>query len=371
MSELSISHSFVRKLASNIRAEYGTDVKHTKAIDLVAKSLGWNGDALMHKLKHRDGLNKASEPKTIANKFHNPELLRSFFTAVIADERSTASLFEPLIDTDNAWCCLALAFKGQTLRHLVDEKRFERLLVRAFRLDTRTIEYVAMVVGYDFSLKDEADPCCRIVYWTNSNDGVQQGSVFRRPDLMAWAVGIALKKGYIVNTVAGPKIQANPIPKTDAEKLDYLVSEDFWDAVKETSTERWGKRGVDIISSLQDMVVDLIDSSYRKLESSRISPSLRIKSKFTVEKVLELLRLEELIKASNPVNDEKEYEPVVYVDGKDKQVIRTYLRSLPGLEDSFISRLTYDDVPGGASSTHGAIAYAVKQRLSEVIDLED
>jgi len=371
MSELTISHSFIRKLASNIRAEYGKDIKHTKAIELVAKSLGWNGDALMHKLKHRDGSNKDSEPKTIANKFHNPELLQSFFTAVISDERSTASLFEPLIDTDNAWCCLALAFKGQTLRNLNDEKKFERLLVRAFRLDSKTIEYVAKVVGYDFNLKDETDPCCRIVYWTNSNDGIQHGSVFKRPDLMAWAVGIALKKGFIVNTVAGPKIQANPIPKTDAEKLDYLVSDDFWDAVKETNTDRWRKHDLDIISSLQDMVVDLIDSSYRKLQSSRISPSLRIKSKFTVEKVLELLRLEELVKASNPVNNEKEYEPVVYVDGKDKQVIRTYLRALPGLEDTFISRLTYDDVPECACSRHNSVVYAVKQRLSEVIDLED
>ena len=370
MSELIISHSFVRKLASNIRAEYGADVKHTKAIDLVAKSLGWNGDALMHKLKHRDGSNKVSEPKTIVNKFHNPELLQSFFTAVISDERSTANLFEPLIDTDNAWCCLALAFKGQTLRNLNDEKKFERLLVRAFRLDSRTIEYVAKVVGYDFNLNDKADPCCRIVYWSNSNDGVQQGSVFKRPDLMAWAVGIALKKGFIVNTVAGPKIQANPIPKTDAEKLDYLASEDFWDAVKETNTDRWTKHDLDIISSLQDMVIDLIDSSYRRLESSKVSPSLRNKSKLTVENVLELLRLEELVKASNPVNDDKEYAPVVYVDGKDKQLVRTYLRTLTGLENSFISKITYDDVPGKASSRHNAIAYAVKQRLSEVIDLE-
>ncbi|WP_315921137.1 hypothetical protein [Mesorhizobium sp. SP-1A] len=52
MSELIISHSFVRKLATNIRAEYGKDIKHTQAINLIAKSLGWNGDALMHKLKN-------------------------------------------------------------------------------------------------------------------------------------------------------------------------------------------------------------------------------------------------------------------------------------------------------------------------------
>lgn len=370
MSELTISHSFVRKLASNIRAEYGADVKHTKAIDLVAKSLGWNGDALMHKLKHRDGSNKASEPKTIANKFHNPELLQSFFTAVISDERSTASLFEPLIDTDNAWCCLALAFKGQTLRNPEDMKKFERLLVRAFKLDSKTIEYVATVVGYDFSLKDEADPCCKIVYWTNSNDFVQHGSVFKRPDLMAWAVGIALKKGFIVNTVAGPKIQANPIPKTDAEKLEYLASEDFWDTVKETNIDRWGKHGVDIISSLQDMVVDLIDSSYRRLDSPRISPSLRLQSKFTVEKILELLRFEKLVETSNPVNDSQEFKPIVYVDGKDKETIRTYLRTLPGLEDAFISRLAYDDVPKSAYSRHNSVVHAMKQRLSEVLDLE-
>lgn len=52
MSELIISHSFVRKLATNMRAEYGKDIKHTQAINLIAKSLGWNGDALMHKLKN-------------------------------------------------------------------------------------------------------------------------------------------------------------------------------------------------------------------------------------------------------------------------------------------------------------------------------
>jgi hypothetical protein len=51
MENLQITHSFVRKLAKNIRATYGDALPHTKVIDLVANAVGWEGGALMNALK--------------------------------------------------------------------------------------------------------------------------------------------------------------------------------------------------------------------------------------------------------------------------------------------------------------------------------
>lgn len=51
MTDLIITHDFVKALAKNIRKAYGKDVSHTKAIELIAQCLGWKPDALMHRLK--------------------------------------------------------------------------------------------------------------------------------------------------------------------------------------------------------------------------------------------------------------------------------------------------------------------------------
>lgn len=46
-----ITHDFVRSLSKKIRATFGKEVPHTKVLDLIADSLNWRTDALMHKLK--------------------------------------------------------------------------------------------------------------------------------------------------------------------------------------------------------------------------------------------------------------------------------------------------------------------------------
>lgn len=48
---INVTRDFIRNLTKNIRSAYGPDLKHTDAMDLVANALGWNTDALMHKLK--------------------------------------------------------------------------------------------------------------------------------------------------------------------------------------------------------------------------------------------------------------------------------------------------------------------------------
>jgi len=53
LSSLTVTRDFVRSLARNIREVYGNDVSHTEAIGIVAKSLDWRPDALMHALKNQ------------------------------------------------------------------------------------------------------------------------------------------------------------------------------------------------------------------------------------------------------------------------------------------------------------------------------
>jgi hypothetical protein len=51
MSKLFVTHSFVKKLSSNIRASYGKDVRHTQVIELIADALGRQAGPMMHALK--------------------------------------------------------------------------------------------------------------------------------------------------------------------------------------------------------------------------------------------------------------------------------------------------------------------------------
>jgi hypothetical protein len=62
MTKLSITHEFIRKLTKEIRAVYGMEVRHTQILAIVAQSLGWKPDALMHMLKSRPKPAENSEP---------------------------------------------------------------------------------------------------------------------------------------------------------------------------------------------------------------------------------------------------------------------------------------------------------------------
>lgn len=51
MQQIAVTHGFVKKLARNVRAKYGRDVRHTEIIELVADALGFKAGPLMHALK--------------------------------------------------------------------------------------------------------------------------------------------------------------------------------------------------------------------------------------------------------------------------------------------------------------------------------
>jgi hypothetical protein len=51
MQQIAVTHGFVKKLARNVRAKYGRDVRHTEIIELVADALGLKAGPLMHALK--------------------------------------------------------------------------------------------------------------------------------------------------------------------------------------------------------------------------------------------------------------------------------------------------------------------------------
>nr|WP_250807422.1 hypothetical protein [Neorhizobium tomejilense] len=61
MTNLAITHDFVRKLAKNIRTAYGKDIPNTKVIEMIADALGRQAGPLMHALKNV----KASELHTV------------------------------------------------------------------------------------------------------------------------------------------------------------------------------------------------------------------------------------------------------------------------------------------------------------------
>lgn len=51
MTEPVITHEFVRTLTRALRSSYGKHIRHTDVLEVIANSLGWKADALMHKLK--------------------------------------------------------------------------------------------------------------------------------------------------------------------------------------------------------------------------------------------------------------------------------------------------------------------------------
>jgi hypothetical protein len=66
MTELLLTHGFVKKLTKNIRDAYGKDVAHTKVLELIADAAGHKAGPMMHALKqHGEGL--AQEPDNIGS----------------------------------------------------------------------------------------------------------------------------------------------------------------------------------------------------------------------------------------------------------------------------------------------------------------
>jgi hypothetical protein len=258
MSELMISRAFVKKLASNIRVTYGKEVKHTDAIELVAGSLGWKADALMHKLKQADTarsencsdkekISKTQKAKSglkSDNGFENFELLKSFFYAVVNDELEVAKEYASLISERNAWCCLALAFYHYAL---VKKKsgegcsvKAEKCLLKAFRTDLETLKYVAQIVNVPF---DTSSDSSKLIHMINQRDHSFNSTLqgwFIRGDLMAWATKFAQDWGFLVNTEDGVVINANARFQDRNFELNgvnaikwFLRSEHFWDYVLE------------------------------------------------------------------------------------------------------------------------------------------
>lgn len=64
MSELQITHTFVRKLTKNLRAEFGKDIPHTKVMETIAAALGRDLGPLMHELKNTSAISSKPWPTT-------------------------------------------------------------------------------------------------------------------------------------------------------------------------------------------------------------------------------------------------------------------------------------------------------------------
>lgn len=251
MSELMISRAFVKKLASNIRVTYGKEVKHTDAIELVAGSLGWKGDALMHMLKQAEAITEAAKPGArqakVDDKFQNTELLKSFFHAVIHGKPEVADQYAPLVSEKSAWCRLALAFhlfakaqgKGKHDGAVTNIENAERHLIKAFKLDVETVMFVAQIVGMEFTPNSDVS---KVIFETNrQRDYTSTSGKFLRGDLMAWATRIAMDWGFLVSTEGGLVVNPNArfadriFKFEDEREKRWLFKHDihFWDYVVE------------------------------------------------------------------------------------------------------------------------------------------
>jgi len=89
-----ISHDFVRTLSKKIRAAFGKEVPHTQVLDMIAESLNWRTDALMHKLKSATSAETGREaPDSIGDEtLRRWVILRSWRQS----ERAAATVFEAL-----------------------------------------------------------------------------------------------------------------------------------------------------------------------------------------------------------------------------------------------------------------------------------
>lgn len=247
MSELMISRAFVKKLASNIRVTYGKEVKHTDAIELVAGSLGWKADALMHKLKQAEltqsaeVLNSSAETVVKHNsKFENLEPLTSFVHAIIHDKLDVAEEYAPLISDESAWCCFALGLYHHILHRR--GKSFyldaESYLVKAFQLDAETVRYAAQIVNLPFTPSSEGASLFHMMNQREFDGIYAPKNRYVRGDLMAWATRIAQERGFLVNTAGGLIIKEKPeyhdrIFNDPMSKLLELESDELWEFVKD------------------------------------------------------------------------------------------------------------------------------------------
>jgi hypothetical protein len=107
-----VTHDFVRTLTKKIRATFGKDVPHTQVLDLIAESLNWRTDALMHKLKSSADTKPGREaPDSVSDEtLRQWVVLRSWRRAeqACADRRAGDATERAMISACLAVCRVAL-----------------------------------------------------------------------------------------------------------------------------------------------------------------------------------------------------------------------------------------------------------------------
>ena len=82
MSELQITHTFVRKLTKNLRAEFGKDIPHTKVMETIAAALGRDLGPLMHELKNTSAISSKPWPTTAPWTSEGVKRIPSYFELI-------------------------------------------------------------------------------------------------------------------------------------------------------------------------------------------------------------------------------------------------------------------------------------------------
>ncbi|NTF16967.1 AAA family ATPase [Agrobacterium rubi] len=85
MEQIIVTHGFLKKLATNIRAKYGREVRHTEILELVSDALGFKAGPLMHALKQV--ASEKSEPLASATRVEVSALPRGLVHHVINPQR--------------------------------------------------------------------------------------------------------------------------------------------------------------------------------------------------------------------------------------------------------------------------------------------
>lgn len=210
MSELTITHGFVKKLATGIRTAYGKDISHTQSIELVAKALGREAGPLMHQLKGTE--NVAAPVKTFSKTTASMHVVDPLLRAIGKRDKDALSLYLSLVDSQSAMNKLLVGMARRVLGY--PAWYAEGPVLEAFAENPKTVLVAAYAIC-DVMLDDVIDTLVEEFGWPR-NEAVIMYSGLKYD--YAWAAKIAIGEGYLAFDGGKPVFLSPSAPRRPGMK---------------------------------------------------------------------------------------------------------------------------------------------------------
>ncbi|MBY3433419.1 hypothetical protein HFN89_04595 [Rhizobium laguerreae] len=198
MTELHLTHAFVRNLTKGIREAYGREkVRHTDVLKTIAKAAGREPGPMMHALKTAPRESSPQTPLESSTKFYSFGLALRLLSACNSKDRPQIQILSDMLAPDTSFAKLALAVAHRYMHRYRDSAyEAEYFVIEAFLEDGMWLTFVASEIGACDSPEDEMYAFGREHYGESWLGELAGGSILPR-DFRFWAAHTAIRYGLL------------------------------------------------------------------------------------------------------------------------------------------------------------------------------